>query len=139
MHQFVSTTEEIQMPTPNSSSPGGLPSGAAGTSQATGKSAGLGQVAADKIEENRGAAAGSLDSAAAALHENADRLPGGERVASAAHTAAKAVGSAADYVRENDLKSMMADVQKLVKNNPGPALLTAAVVGFLIARTFSRD
>jgi hypothetical protein len=30
-------------------------------------------------------------------------------------------------------------VQKLVKNNPGVALLTAAAVGFLIARTLSRD
>jgi hypothetical protein len=30
-------------------------------------------------------------------------------------------------------------VQKIVKNNPGPALLTAAVLGFLVARTFSRE
>jgi hypothetical protein len=34
---------------------------------------------------------------------------------------------------------MMADVQRVVKNNPGIALLTAAALGFLIARTFSRD
>jgi hypothetical protein len=33
----------------------------------------------------------------------------------------------------------MGDVQKLVKNNPGPALLIAAALGFLVARTFSRD
>jgi hypothetical protein len=86
-----------------------------------------------------GAAASGLESAASALHERADSLPGGERVASAAHTAASALGSTADYVRENDLKSMMADMQRLVKNNPGPALLTAAALGFLIARTLSRD
>jgi hypothetical protein len=30
-------------------------------------------------------------------------------------------------------------MQTLVKNNPGPALLTAAALGFLVARTFSRD
>lgn len=45
----------------------------------------------------------------------------------------------ADYVRKTDLKSMMAEAQRIVKNNPGPALLTAAVLGFLVARTFSRN
>ena len=109
------------------------------TSQTKAKASGLGQAAADKLNENRGAAAGGLDSAASALHGKADSLPGGETVANAAHTAADALGSTADYIRENDLKAMMEDVQKLVKNNPGPALLTAAVLGFLVARTFSRD
>jgi hypothetical protein len=32
---------------------------------------------------------------------------------------------------------MMADVETLVKNNPGPALMAAAVVGFLVGRAFS--
>ena len=108
-----------------------------GTSK--GKGAEMGQKVVDKIDENRGAAASGLETAASALRERAGTLPGGERVANAAHATADAVGVAADYVRENDLKAMMADVQKLVKNNPGPALLTAAALGFLIARTFSRD
>jgi hypothetical protein len=85
------------------------------------------------------ATAGGLDSAASALHQNAEGLPGGDSVKSAAHTAADALSSTADYVRGNDLKGMLADVKKIVKNNPGPALLTAAVLGFLVARTFSRD
>lgn len=104
-----------------------------------GKAAEMGQKVADRIDENRGAAASGLESAASALRERADTLPGGERVASAAHATADAVGVAADYVRQNDVKTMMADLQQLVKNNPGPALLTAAALGFLIARTFSRD
>jgi hypothetical protein len=49
------------------------------------------------------------------------------------------LSSTADYVRENDFKGMLADVQRIVKNNPGPALVVAAVLGFLVARTFSRD
>jgi ElaB/YqjD/DUF883 family membrane-anchored ribosome-binding protein len=118
----------MKMPTPNADSLG----------VSKGKAADIGQKVADKIDENRGAAASGLDSAASALREKADTLPG-EKVANAAHATADAVGVAADYVRENDLKAMMADVQKLVKNNPGPALLTAAALGFLIARTFSRD
>ena len=104
-----------------------------------GKAAEMGQKVADKIDENRGAAASGLQSAADALRERADTLPGGEKVANAAHATADAVVGAADYVRDNDVKAMMADVQRLVKNNPGVALLTAAAVGFLIARTFSRD
>lgn len=119
---------------------GSTPDGTAGAiSRAKAGAAGMGQAAAEKIDANRSTAAGGLDSAANALHQRADSLPGGESVRGAAHTAADALSSTADYVRENDVQSMLADVQKLVKNNPGPALLTAAVLGFLVARTFSRD
>lgn len=104
-----------------------------------GKAAEVGQKVADTIDENRGAAASGLESAAGTLRDRADTLPGGERVANAAHATANAVGVAADYVRDNDFKAMVADVQTLVKNNPGASLLTAAALGFLIARTFSRD
>ena len=117
------------MQTPNSDSLG-VPKG---------KGAEMGQKVVDKIDENRGAAASGLESAAGALRDKADTLPGGEKVANAAHATADAAVVAADYVRENDVKAMMTDVQKLVKNNPGVALLTAAALGFLIARTFSRD
>lgn len=127
------------MQTPSSNSPGAPGPGTPGYSQAKGKAAEMGQKAAERIDEKREAAAGGLDSAAAALHERADSLPGGERVASAAHTAADAVGTAAEYVRDTDVAGMLADVQRLVKNNPGPALLGAAALGFLIARTFSRN
>jgi hypothetical protein len=33
----------------------------------------------------------------------------------------------------------MADVETLVKNNPGPSLLGAAVIGFLAGRAFSNN
>jgi ElaB/YqjD/DUF883 family membrane-anchored ribosome-binding protein len=97
------------------------------------------QRAEEKIDERRGAAAEGLDSAADTLHQKADRLPGGDKVSSAAHTTADALASTADYIREHDLRGMVTDVQSLVKRNPGPALLAAAAVGFLVARTFSRD
>ena len=99
----------------------------------------LGQAAAEKIDAQRSVAASGLDSAASVSRENADGLPGGESVKRAAHASAEALSSTADYVREDDLKSMLADAQKIVKNNPGPALLTAAILGFLVARTLSRD
>ena len=124
-----SLPEEMKMSTPDVNP--------LGASKA--KAAEMGQNVADKIDENRGATSSRLESAAEALHDKADTLPGGDRVANAAHATANAVVSAADYVRENDAKAMMADVQNLVKNNPGVSLLTAAALGFLIARTFARD
>jgi len=33
----------------------------------------------------------------------------------------------------------MADVETMVKNNPGPALLIAATFGFVLGRALSRD
>lgn len=117
------------MSTPTSDLPG----------QTRGRDGQMGQTVTDRIDETRGAAASGLDSAASALSEKADRLPGGQKVANAAQATADAVRVAADYVRDNDTKAMMADVQTLVKKNPGPALLIAAALGFLVARTFSRD
>ena len=52
---------------------------------------------------------------------------------------ANAANSTADYIRHTDVKHMIKDVQKLVKNNPGPALLVSAALGFLVARYFSRN
>jgi ElaB/YqjD/DUF883 family membrane-anchored ribosome-binding protein len=99
----------------------------------------LGRTAADKIDENRGAAAGGLEKAASALHEKADSLPGGEKVSSLAHATAEKLSSTADYVREHDVNRMMADVETVVKNNPGRSLLVAAVIGFLVGRAFTSN
>ena len=99
----------------------------------------MGRMAADKIDENREATAGGLQKAADALHQNAASLPGGEKVTELAHATAEKLTSTADYVREHDANRMMADVETLVKNNPGPSLLAAAVIGFLVGRAFSSN
>jgi ElaB/YqjD/DUF883 family membrane-anchored ribosome-binding protein len=101
------------------------------------KASDLGQMAADKIDNNRDAAATGLDKAASTLHDKAESLPGGEKVTSLAHATADKLSTTADYVRTHDVNRMMGDVETLVKNNPGPALLVAAAVGFLVARAFS--
>ncbi len=77
----------------------------------------LGRSAADKIDENRGAAASGLEKAASALHENAEGLPGGEKVTSLAHATADKLSSTADYVRGHDVNRVMTDVGTLVKNS----------------------
>jgi ElaB/YqjD/DUF883 family membrane-anchored ribosome-binding protein len=99
----------------------------------------MARTAADSIDQTRSAAARGLDTAASAIHDQADRLPGGDRVSGFAHSAADGLSSTADYVRKNDLNRVRGDVEALVKNNPGPALLAAAAVGFLIGRAIARD
>lgn len=105
--------------------------------QAKDKIAGAGRAAVDKIDDNRDSVAGGLETAASTLHEKAESLPGGEKVSGLAHSAADKLSTTADYVRQHDVNSMMADVQEMVKKNPGPALLLSAVLGFLLARAFS--
>jgi ElaB/YqjD/DUF883 family membrane-anchored ribosome-binding protein len=99
----------------------------------------FGSTAADKIDQTMGTAASGLESAADAVHQRADYLPGGPKVASAAHAAADKMSATAGFVREHDVNTMMADVESMVKKNPGPSLLFAAAVGFLVGRSLSRD
>jgi hypothetical protein len=102
------------------------------------KASDLARSAADKIEERRSTVAAGLDTAASALHDNADRLPGG-RVSDVAHGAADRLSTTADYVRANDVNRMGKDVVARIKSHPGPALLVAGVFGFLVGRAISRD
>jgi ElaB/YqjD/DUF883 family membrane-anchored ribosome-binding protein len=95
--------------------------------------------AAAAIDQGRSTAADRLDTAASALQDRADALPGGETVRNAARATADRLSSSADYVRSHDAKRMMADVETLVKSNPGPALAVAAAFGFLLGRALSRD
>jgi hypothetical protein len=106
-------------------------------SEAKGKITGMSRTAADKIDDNRDTVAGGLETAASTLHEKAENLPGGENVTRIAHSAADKLSTTADYVRQHDVNRMMADVQEMVKRNPGPALVASAVLGYLVARAFS--
>ena len=99
----------------------------------------MGRTAVNKLDENRHAAASGLQKAAVAIHDKAEMLPGGQRVSGMAHAAADKLSSTAEYVREHDVKRMMADVETLVKNNPGPALAAVAAIGFLVGRAFSNN
>ncbi len=56
-----------------------------------------------------------------------------------AHSTADKLNSSAEYLRNHDFKSMMSDVEQLVKKNPGPSLMVAGVIGFLVGRTLRRD
>ena len=98
-----------------------------------------GRNAQSKLDESRAPAAEKLESAATALHERADDLPGGETVSGIAHSAADKMEATADYVREHSLQDMMGDVETFVRKHPGQSLLAAAAVGFLVGRTLRSD
>jgi ElaB/YqjD/DUF883 family membrane-anchored ribosome-binding protein len=87
----------------------------------------------------RSGAAEHVETAASAVRDAAADLPGGRRVREFAQATADRMSSTADYVRSHDLNDVMADVQSLVTRHPGPALAAAAIVGFVVARSLSRD
>lgn len=98
-----------------------------------------GDQATDKVDEKRGAAADALESAASNIHEKAEDLPGGETVRNVAHSTAEKLESTAGYIREHDVRAMISDVEQIVKRNPGPSLLIAVALGFLIGRAFREE
>lgn len=105
--------------------------------QVKGKISEIASATAEMVNQNRGNAAAGLEVAAETLHQQADRLPGGERVTEIAHSAADRLSDTAEYVRDNDLYTMVEDVEHLVKKNPGPALAFALGLGFLVGRAIN--
>lgn len=80
----------------------------------------------------------SVLDAASSLRERADSLPGGEKVAAAAHTAANVLESTAEYFQDRDFGDMVADLKDVARRHPGATLLAAAALGFLLVRTLAR-
>src|ERR1022692_658625 len=97
----------------------------------------FGHKAVGAIDAQRGSAANGLDSAAAGIHANADKLP--PNVSGFAHQTADKLGATANYVRGNKLEDMVSDLGKYVKANPAQALIGALVVGFLAGRMLRRN
>jgi ElaB/YqjD/DUF883 family membrane-anchored ribosome-binding protein len=107
-------------------------------SQVKHKASRMSQKAVDSIDEQRAGAAAGLEKAASTLHDQAENLPGGEKVAHFAHATADKLSTTAEYVREHDLRAMASDAESAVKRNPAPALLAAAAAGFLTGLLFRR-
>jgi ElaB/YqjD/DUF883 family membrane-anchored ribosome-binding protein len=99
----------------------------------------MARTASQTVDDGRKIAAERLGSAASAVRDRADQLPGGPKVQQFAHTAADGLNTTADYVRSHDAKHMLSDVKRVVKNNPGPSLVIAAAFGFMLGRALTRD
>lgn len=96
--------------------------------QATNKIADLGRRTVSQIDSTREPIANTLDRSAASLHET------GDNAARAAHATADKLQSTADYVRKNNVQSMVSDISDFAKQYPGPCLAVAVGIGFLLGR-----
>jgi len=101
------------------------------------KASEFGRTAVGALDARRGTAASGIDSAATALHANADKLPA--TVGKFAHQTADTLSATADYVRDNTMRDAMADLKSYVKAHPTQALVGAVVVGFMAGRLLQRD
>ena len=109
-----------------------------------GKIADVGRKAMEKVNEQRRTAASTLDTAASSLHQGADTLRSGvERrasdVAGVAHATADKIQATAEYIRHHEVGEIWGDIDHLVRRYPGPSMLAAAGLGFLLGKLFSRD
>jgi ElaB/YqjD/DUF883 family membrane-anchored ribosome-binding protein len=77
--------------------------------------------------------------AASTFREKAEQYLGGGRVQEFADAASQRVNATTDYLRNAGATRMRDDVEQLVRKNPGPAMLVAVTVGFLIGRTLNRN
>jgi len=96
------------------------------------------RAATKNLDEARPAIADRLGTVASTIEDRAENIPGGQRVKEFAQAAADGLSSTADYVRSHDARRMVSDVEAVVRNNPGPALLVAAVLGFIVGRAVVR-
>ena len=121
---------------PTSDSPYGQPEAGAATAarrklsekadEVKEKVADFGRSTLDHLEDSRKTISGAAHSAA-------------DQISDVAHTAAHKLHDAADYIHDTDWKAMGEDVKDIVKRYPGPSLAVAALLGFIVARSFRRD
>jgi ElaB/YqjD/DUF883 family membrane-anchored ribosome-binding protein len=91
-----------------------------------------GRRAANTVDSKREPTARALESAANTVRQSGSRVS--DATSRASHGTADKLEATANYIRENDLRDMLEDVQDVVRRHPGPALAIAAVAGFLVGK-----
>lgn len=103
-------------------------------SQVADRATELGRDAVDKLDSSRGTVAEGINRTADAIRSYAP-----ESVSKHAQSTAEAMETAADYIRTRDIRSMTSDITQAVRKNPGPSLIAAVAVGFLLGMAMRRD
>ena len=110
-------------------------------SQLADKASEVGRQTINKIDEKRMGAADALHHTASTLRGTAQSSS--QRITSFADSTATTLENTANYVREHDVKGMMGDLEQVFRRNPGPSMIAAAALGFLLGsamwRNSSRD
>ena len=83
-----------------------------------------------------------FERAGASLDDGADKVKDGIRhtrdgVKSAGKRLSDVVGSSTEYFRANGARDVIDDVEGLIKDHPGKALLAVAAIGFLLGRSLT--
>jgi hypothetical protein len=97
----------------------------------------MGRSAVEKLDQGRESAAEGLRSTADSLRSGAQT--GTQGVTNLANRAADSMEQTAQYMREHDVRGMVGEMEKMVRRNPGPSLIAAAAVGFLLGTALRRD
>jgi ElaB/YqjD/DUF883 family membrane-anchored ribosome-binding protein len=90
----------------------------------------------DKADQATAAAGRGMQSVAGTIRENA---PQEGMIGGAAQAVSSTIESGGRYLADKQISGMADDLTQLIRNNPVPALLIAAGVGFLLARAMARD
>ena len=102
--------------------------------QASDKASEMGRQAMDRVDQSRGTVAQGIERTADALRS---KMP--EGAAEYARPAADAMERAADYIRTHDLRTMGGDLTTAVRQHPGPSMIAAVAVGFLLGVAMRRE
>lgn len=83
-----------------------------------------------------------FERAGAKLDDGADRIKDGIRhtsdgVRSAGKRVSNALGSSSEYLRTNGAKDVIADIEELVKEHPGKAMLAVAAIAYVMGRSMA--
>jgi ElaB/YqjD/DUF883 family membrane-anchored ribosome-binding protein len=98
----------------------------------------FGRSAAQKIDESRSSTAATLKNTADSLRSGAQSS--GQTITDVANKTAEKIETTANYIRDHDVRGMLADIEQLVRRTPTPALIGALGLGFLLGSALrSRD
>lgn len=96
------------------------------------KASQLGSTVGQTVDRQRVNAAKGLDRAASSLHD------GVGSAAKAAHGVADGMVTTADYLRNHSFGDMGSDVMGVCRRYPVQAMISAAVLGFVVGRAIRR-
>ena len=97
--------------------------------------ANLGQKAQERAGEALGAVGQGMSNLAGSIRQN---VPREGMLGSAAGSVAEGLETGGRYLREHDVNEIGADIGRLVRQHPVPALLTVFGIGFLLGSALRR-
>lgn len=98
----------------------------------------MADAVSERLNQQRQNAAEGLGGIASAIHENADSVPGGTKVANFTHSIADGMESTATYLRDHEFSKMGEDLMNVCRKYPIQSVATALAVGFLLGRSARR-